>query len=456
MVYHAPVQQDSYHLYAILPFIELSHEKPIHLGPVVFWPSSLYETFLPSSEHRSFKSYLKAITQLQIKDELNQVKTASTLLPKQMTCISLDEKIAAAKKEFLLVDSIYLLYFACTFRDLYYGFKVPSFDGFRKILPASAEFLRDQAWETLFIEERQREPTISLHLFDETICQAFGKMLTTLYLSSYSAASQSVLNPYQRLIRAIRYIIDRFTQRFINLFDKGLVFSIELFEPEDIIFLAASYESLFDIQEKHPSADFKNKLRPLLHLKYSRPVELFWRWADDFYEARRKIMHGDKLPDPIFRMNPNFEVSHAIIGLKLFIYSVYYMLFKNHLIHSEGFDVFTPPDFKWIHPEELLLLFWTEESLLNKLEMFMRRSKDLTQPTECYADIHFLSNLFIAMQERYVDNKKQKEVKFISTPLKMLKKPIQHILDLINQEDPQSPLMRHIPPELPIYLMKRL
>ena len=138
-----------------------------------------------------------------------------------------------------------------------------------------------------------------------------------------------------------------------------------------MIFIASSFEALFDINDKQAAADFKHKLRPLLHLKYGKPVELFWKWVDDFYEVKRHIVHGgDHILDPFFRYNPNFEISHILIGIKLFVYSVYYTLFQYRLLHSIHEDPFTPPDFKWIHPEEILLFFWTESFLLHKLSLF--------------------------------------------------------------------------------------
>lgn len=458
MVHHTLTKQMVYQLYACLPFVELAQERTIKMGPVIFWPAAKYKEFVESSNQNDFKTYIESITQVKAKKEENQswINTIR-LSTATMTCISIDEQVVPEQRELLLIDSLYLLYFACAFRNLYYGTDIPSFDVFRKMIPGSLEFMQEKDnWEKLYIKEIQREKTFSLHLFDQDISTAFGKMLMAIYVPQTSHATKAILSQYQRLIRSIRYMVDRLMPRFTNLLNEGLTFSSELFEPEDVIFLTASFEALFDINDRHPNADFKNKLRPLLYLKYSKPVELFWKWVDDFYEARRKIVHGDIIPDPIFRINPNFEVSHIVIGMKLFVYSVYYTLFKYHLIDSEGFDLFTPPDFKWIHPEELLLLFWTEDSLLNKLEMFIRNNRGNTHQEESYADIHFLANLFIAMYERYFEKKQQAEVKFIPTSTKELKKPIQQILEYINQEDPNSALMRHLPPELPIYLMKRL
>ncbi|MCE2982850.1 MAG: hypothetical protein LW832_04700 [Parachlamydia sp.] len=197
--------------------------------------------------------------------------------------------------------------------------------------------------------------------------------------------------------------------------NKGMHFSDDLFEPEDVIFLASSFEALFDIDDKHMASDFKQKLRPLLHLKFAKPLEIFWKWVDDFYDSRRKILHGGPLPDPQFKLNPNFDISHLLIGIKLFIYSVYYNLHLYGLIKSTHEDAYSPPDFKWIHPEEVLLFFWTEESLLKKIIICLDESRANNE--ENLADLHALMNLFSSMMERYFLRPEQDGILFIPTPL---------------------------------------
>ena len=197
------------------------------------------------------------------------------------------------------------------------------------MIPASEEFIKNKEnWDNVHIREADREETICLHIIDPEICQGLGKALESIYQPS-DAQDQEFVQAYKRLVRSIRYLVDRFFHRFVNLFDKGLNFSEEIFEPEDVIFLASSFESLFNIDNsQEAAADFKHKLRPLLHLKYSRPVEIFWKWVDDFYEVKRRILHGDTFLDPLFRLNPNFEVSHILLGIKLFVY-LFIIIFLN-------------------------------------------------------------------------------------------------------------------------------
>lgn len=412
-----PMTHQSFTLCACLPFVELAQEASIQIGPVIFWPASKAQEFLPA--HAStFQTYLESIGQIKARSKSEKEDFVNTvrLSPAGMTCASIDSNISPELYEYVLIDSLYLLYFACTFRNLYYGQEIPTFNAFRKMIPASMDFIHHRHnWEQAYIDETSRENTICIHLVDPEICQGLGKALEAIYIPTDQ--NQELIPVYKRLVRSIRYLVDRFFQRFVNLFDNGLNFSEELFEPEDVIFLASSFETLFDINEKQPAADFKHKLRPLLHLKYGRPVELFWKWVDNFYEVKRQIVHGNMALDPLFRLNPNFEISHTLLGIKLFIYSIYYTLYKYQLMHSTHEDPYTPPDFKWIHPEEVLLFFWTETNLLRKLSSFLRQISLAPQKEELYADIHLLTNLFVSLYERYYLDHPANGARFIPTPL---------------------------------------
>lgn len=461
------INLENFLLYAYLPFVELNHETRIELGPVVFWPASQSEEVLHQNKFFStFQDYLQQVR--QIKTHSNEIPgtfiNTIPLIAKRMTCVSISEKIPVAMREFLLIDSIYLLYFACTFRNLYYGHEIPPFSSFRKMIPASEEFVNEKKnWENRHINEEDREDTVCLHLIDSEICQALGKTLEAIYLPSENQNSELV-QTYKRIVRSIRYLVDRFFSRFVNLFEMGLKFSEEIFEPEDVIFLASSFETLFNIeQNQDPAAEIKHQLRPLLHLKYSKPVEFFWKWVDDFYEVKRRILKGDTFLDPLFRFNPNFEVSHILLGIKLFVYSVYYYLFKYNLLKSTYMGAFTPPDFKWIHPDEILLFFWTEPSILDKISHFLKHSEKEELKEESYEDMNLLSNLFVSLFERYFQpvekHKGEGIIKFHPSPLSQLTKEGNFILEKIRQvhsKDPESALLKHLNPQFMNVLDKRL
>lgn len=457
-------KSENYHqnfdLYACLPFIELAHETVIELGPVIFWPASKAEEFLSEPVCSSFKTYLFAAGQIKAKslEEGAQFKTA-TLIPKGTTCLSISRDIPEQLREFVLIDALYLLYFACTFRNLYYGQEIPSFLAFRKMIPASLEFINSKNnWQDEFIRETDREETICLHLIDPAICEALGKALEGIYLTPPSQEILAVQEEHKRLVRSIRYLVDRFFQRFVNLFKEGLYFSEAIFEPEDVIFLATGFETLFDLNEKQPAADFKHKLRLLLHLKYSTPVELFWKWVDDFYLVKRRILHGEIFLDPLFRLNPNFEISHIFLGIKLFVYAAYYHLHRFSSLPSSHEDPFTPADFKWIHPEEILLFFWTEPSLLRKLNLLVVQSEREEKKEESRAEIHLLTSLFVSIYERYVAEEQlhgQGTVRFLRSSLEELKAEGIPLLEKITAGESQE-WTQQVHPEFKKILIKRL
>ncbi|WP_042280162.1 hypothetical protein [Candidatus Protochlamydia sp. R18] len=425
----------NYQIYACLPFVELAKETCIQFGAVIFWPASQYSTYLNQTEHLFFHNYIYSIGQIKAKVGNEKVEWINTikLYPKETTCISISNQIPVSEREAVLVDALYLLYFACTFRDLYYGNEIPSFNAFRKIIPCTLDFIKTKDnWKNLYINESYREETVCIHFLDQDICQGLGKTLLTIYQSA-PHENMATIHAYKRLVRSIRYFVDRFFQRFVNLFEKEVQFSEYLFEPEDVVFLASSFEALFDLNDQQVTADFKHKLRSLLPLKFTKPLELFWKWIDDFYEVKRKIIHGGTTPDPLFKLNPNFEISHISIGIKLFIYSVYYMLYRYQLIHSTHADAYTPPDFKGIHPEEVLLFFWTESSLLNKLNVYTKQFEQRSKEKELQADIHLLTTLFVSMYDRYYLHPHLNKINFIPSSLESILINGQQILDRLEK-----------------------
>lgn len=449
------VGSQNYLLYASLPFVELTNETMIHFGPVIFWPASKFQEYLPEHLHASFHDYLKVVGQIKapVEDSEEGFMSTRKLNLKRMTCVSIAANVPTELRGYLLIDSLYLLYFTSIFRHLYYGQVITSFNAFRKMIPAHEDFINDKENRTsLYIKESDCEETISLHFIDPEICQGLGIALESIYLET-ALQDKEIIQGYKRLVRSIRYLVDRFFQRFVNLFGKGLHFSEEIFDPEDVIFLASSFESLFNLDStQSTAADFKHKLRPLLHLKYSRPVEIFWKWVDNFYDVKRRILQGEIFLDPLFKLNPNFEISHILLGIKLFIYSVYYYLFKYQLLKSTHVDSYTPPDFKWIHPEEILLFFWTEPAVLEKIHLFLKQSEQGKLNDEALADMHLLTTLFVSLYDRYFlaeQHKGEANVCFIPSPLAELQKegpPILEKLKQLQAEEANQVLLQFVHP----------
>jgi len=447
----------NFHIYAFLPFIQLAQESMIQMGPIVFWPASKMQEFLPEESIPLLTEYLKKVGQVKAHSCVKNDQFIDTVMldPKQMMCVSISNEIPEDVHEFILIDAMYLLYFACSFRNLYYNHHIHSFNSFRKLVPASMDFINNKGnWESLHIKEVDREEIICLTLIDPEICKGLGRALETMYLPS-NVDDPEFSQAYKRIVRAIRYLIDRFFLRFVNLFqNKGLHLTEELYEPENVIFLSSSFETLFNIEEsQETAADFKNKLRPLLHLKYSRPVEIFWKWVDEFYLLKRKIMRGETFLDPMFRLNPNFEVSQVLLGIKLFVYSIYYYLFKYQLLQSTHVDPYTPPDFKWIHPEEILLFFWTEKSVLEKVSLFVKENEQGPLTDEALSEMNLLTTLFVSLYDRYYLSSHMKAgeglILFLPTPVAELNGEGQYILQKIrefNMKDPQCQFLKYVHP----------
>lgn len=462
------IESQNFDVYACLPFVELANEASIQIGPIIFWPCSKSEEFLTRELQISFHAYLDKIRLIRTKSngEKGTFVNTGSLSLKEMTCISVAKDIPKNLREFLLIDSLYLLYFACTFRDLYYGQKIVPFNPLRKLIPATEEFLMEKrTWEEANIYESDREETVRLLTIDSEICHALGKALNGIYLPLTHQVSPELIQSYKRLVRSVRYLVDRFFLRFVNLFKEGLNFSEEIFEPEDVIFLASSFETLFNIDDSQNTAsDFKHKLRPLLHLKYSQPVETFWKWVDDFYHVKRRILDGETFLNPSFCLNPNFEVSHIQLGIKLFVYSVYYFLFKYKLIQSTYEDSYTPPDFKWIHPEEVLLFFWSEESVLEKISFFLKQAEKGTLKDEMIADLNLLTFLFVSLYDRYylsdyVNKGGVEGIQFLASPLSSLVREGNSILEALrrmNSVDPKPAILQVIHPYFYDVLQDRL
>ncbi len=455
------IDLESYKLHACLPFVELASETVIRLGPVIFWSASNAKDLLNSDDNIHFQHYIHSIAQIKARrgEEASDFVDTVRLNPEGTTCISIHKDIPAEEQEFVLIEALYLVYFACFFRNLYFGNEVVSFNSLRKIIPASSEFIAvKDNWKDLHIKEASREEILCIHAADPEIFSALGQALANVFLPSACIDSQ-VIQESKKIIRSIRYFIDRFFQRFVNLFEKGLTFPEELFEAEDLIFLSTSFETLFNIDEKSPAADFKHKLRPLLHLKYGSPVEVFWKWVDDFYDVRHRLILGDTILNPMFYVNPNFEISHLSLGIKLFVYSVCYKLCRYQLMKSFHQDQYTPPDFKWIHPEETLIFFWTEANLLRKLSLFIlqvQQTEQLQQKSELYAEIGLLSKLFVKFFEDYYERKYETTIRYIPIPLHELRDYGNQILKLLDHEKAGSPLEETLHPHFRADLEQRL
>lgn len=396
-----------YQIHACLPFVEIHAPKGIPMGPVIFWPADKAEKFLEHSLIEDFSEYLSSVTQLKTWSEtlckssteyINTIKLSASSL----TCVSIDSQVPAELRDSLLVDAVYLLFFCGAFSHLFSSATAPRLDVFSKVIPASPAFLKNRDnWKEVHILEAQRESPVTLEHFDEDMCAALGHALACGYQTG-ACRSKAETAKVQSLIRSIRYFVDRFFERFEILIGRGLSIPSVLFEAEDIVFLATSFEALFDLSDEHPHIDFKHKLRPMLGLRYSNAVELLWQWVDGFFDLREQIVHGRPLPDATFQANPNFDISYFYLGMKLFLYGVYcrmhaYQLLSGTCEHPGG----SPLNFKWITPEEILAFFWPEEALFTRIcKIINELEKEWNHP-DLRQDLTFMGRLLLYMLNHY-------------------------------------------------------
>lgn len=427
------------HLQACLPYLSLSNENTVFFGPLSLWSSVQFKKNLPDSLHSSFQKFLSLIGVDNI------------------TCLSLSEEIPREKIMPLIIDTLYLLYFATIFRPLYYDSEIPNFKGFTKITPVNTQLLFDQNLDQIYEKrEKKSEKIVCLGFLDEDICHAFGKIISESY--GIEKTSEEKKEQLIHLTHSIRYFVDRFFEQFTYLSEKNSI--SQFFIPENLLFLGTSFDILLNINELYSSSDFKQKARQMLHLEHSRPIELLWRWVEGFYTLRKKVLYGAEPQDFIFKANHSFEVPYLYMANKLYIYLVYYTLFRYKLIHGKEINIFTPPDFTWIHPEEILQFFWTEDNLLRKLSINLRQIITGEEVSVRIPEARMLSRLYIQLYHKYFISKPLTPVIFYPSDLSLIEEYIKTIQRLCIEKIPiyqeNLPLFELLPEELVAVITERL
>ncbi|TXI36054.1 MAG: hypothetical protein E6Q59_10055 [Nitrosomonas sp.] len=428
------VKREQLQLHACLPFVQIAMREGISIGPVFFWPADRAEQYADKSLLPLLGEYLETVTQVRAWcDEQACVDTVK--IPAScVTCVSIDAQVPPEQRDSLLVDSLYLLFFCGTFTHLFESAKGPFFNVFIKVLPASEDFIRNQNnWREVHLLETQRECTVLLEKFDEEMCIGLGHALSCGYCTD-ACRSATETAKVQSLVRSIRYFVDRFYESFQNLIGTGLHIPRGFYEAEDIVFLSTSFEALFDLSEEHPHIDLKHKLRPMLGLRYSNSVELLWQWVDGFFGLREQIVHGLPLPDTMFRANPNFEISYFYLGMKLFLYGVYWRLHSYQLIPlSTEVQPGLPLHFKWVSPEEILAFFWPEEPLINRIHKTLVELENKWERRDLQSDLTFLGNLLHYIMEHYgaEPSPSDSTIQWTPSPAERILNPLQSIVTVI-------------------------
>jgi len=409
-----------YKPFVCLPFLYLDLSEPIVMGPIRFSPS-------------------------------DRIGGAT---------VSIHPSIRDETRFELLIDSLYLLYFASTFIDLYHTIKPPHFEAFTKIIPVRQKPSEEELEKIDSISSIE-ENLYHLVYINSNMQKGLGEALNLVYLKGKTEENEKRYGEMKRLIRSIRYFIHCFYEKFQNLVEKGLDFSPHLYEPEDALFLYTAFESLFDIDPLQAPADFKQKLRPVLQLKFGKPIEVIWKWVDGFYAMKNHLVHTGEVANPLFLDNENFSVPYLVFAVKLFIYSVYYKLTINRMIAEKRDGAYAPWAFKGVEREEVVGMLWPEAEILKKIALLIMQVEQGKISEEYLVELKMLGKIYIHTLKTYYFRKdKGEDIAFIPAANQNIENFVEAILSRSGDEVEIDGTIIHIsdlyPDELIPCLQKRV
>ncbi|MCB1136636.1 MAG: hypothetical protein KDK78_10235 [Chlamydiia bacterium] len=347
-----------------LPFVEVQNAEAITIGPVTFWPSSLFAQYLEPAYHQRFADYMLAVR-------------SETESEEGILCASIDSDIPAANCYACLVDAIIALYFVAYYQDIYYNLAVPRFQIFAKSIPIDRGFLAS-AWscpECNLLSKQQRQPAV-LQRLDACMAAALGNALSLTHIPPDESSSLVHVALAQRILRSARFFVNSFSCSFESLFTQGQRFPKSLFDSEDILFLSTAFEVLLSLDPNHLTSDFKFKTRGAINMQYSTPIECFWKWVDGFFRLKQCLVHQGKCGSSTFVVNPSFEVSYAHIATRLFVFILCNTLLQEGFMREGSGRLSDESLEDPIKREELLVFFWSEEQLLQTIEANLANWKD--------------------------------------------------------------------------------
>lgn len=374
-------EEKQYKMYVCLPYLNLEEDKPIDLGPIRFYPSTSFDEFVHGSGKSEIKTYLQQAPDI-----------------KRGACICIHPSVPEEDIPELLVDAIYLLYFGATYQEMFQGKRAPLFSPLTKFVPAGEADVKNQkSIDSLKSLKVNHSQVVRIGAVDHKLCNGLGKLLDKSYLSNSHNSIEESQNESRRIIRAVRYFIHCFYEKFENLLGTGIHLKEKVYEPEDFLFLVAAFETLFDLHPDHPNSDLKQKLRPILHVKFGTPLETIWKWIDGFFEIKELSVHEGSLPEGIFKANESFEIPYFAFAVKLFIYSVYFHLYQLGLVPAEKSEKYTPIKFPTIKREEVALFLWPEATLLRKISIILMQITHGRATSEYLFDLSMLANTYQQM-----------------------------------------------------------
>lgn len=374
---------------ACLPFIQLRISKPLEMGPLHFWPAHLFPHILDSDLHTDFQRYMEHVRKVQVRAPGKAPIDIATLSLDEMTAISVHYKGTYESVHDLITDGIYLLYFALTFREHYRNGEGISFAAFCRLVPANATFIRDAVnWDDIHIMEHKRTPQLS---FEPEKCPIF------LWLGNALNQSLQGDENSRRIVRAIRYFVDCFRTPIDNPLSLDPDISHMLFEPEDILYLTAAFESILNLPDGTKRAHLKQNLRSILYLQFSKPMEVLWTWVEDFYDLKERSLAGGGVGKDEFTGNPNFRFPTTYLAIKLFIYVA---CIKLQMLEQKNQDF---PRSDLVDLKEIIALLWPEYNILRRISSGMQKVANKGASTKLFeTSIYWIMQVYTHMHHHFI------------------------------------------------------
>src|SRR5437763_1486186 len=108
--------KESFKLYALLRFVQLTGVSNVKIGPIQFWRASEIKEYLKDELHANFLKYLTVLGRFYVRDSQNGSPIlVKELLPKEMTICCIDTEfmrmVPDEKWDECLEDALYSLFF---------------------------------------------------------------------------------------------------------------------------------------------------------------------------------------------------------------------------------------------------------------------------------------------------------------------------------------------------------
>lgn len=372
-----------------MPYVHLSFMPTIEMGPVLFWRASEFQKYLPIHLHADFSDYLEWAGTFQAFDNNRQRIQTLKIQSKEMTAISLNDSYGKGivLDEFLF-DAAYLLFFARNYGNIKTDHP-DALNPYLKIWNAESDYLTSRKWGQHFHAERSRENPATFGNVSTYHIRASAQILEDKYKGTGNKKRLAM-----QFVRSLQY----FSRRFLDQEREPLVRFAS--NPEDIVFLVAAFESLFDTDSLYQTKRKTNKnystrdalrekLAACLRLNNIKPVSILNKWVDGLYDLRNSIAHGKSLTDYIFTKNPNHPTSFVYSAVNIYLFCTFSEMATQGYVLG-NFPLAMIQSNIWPY-------FWTLEDLLSQtIDNFKRflNAKDRRASFDAYCDLMECEQIF--------------------------------------------------------------